>query len=95
MNRLEMNALSRFDELPGSAHVRLRVVAALFGVSTATVWRWSKSGTLPAPMHINGVTMWNVAALRERLAPHSAHPAGSSPAPEALRTAEAAQSNLP
>ena len=47
MNRLEMSTLSQFDELPASAHVRLRVVGALFGISIATVWRWSKSGQLP------------------------------------------------
>lgn len=67
MNKVDMSALSQFDELPASAHVRLPVVSALFGISTATVWRWSKSGHLPAPVHINGVTMWNVAALRSHM----------------------------
>lgn len=67
MKRAELSALTQFDELPASAHVRLRVVAALFGISTATVWRWSKSGQLPEPVRMNGVTMWNVAALRSHM----------------------------
>lgn len=67
MKKAELSALTQFDELPASAHVRLRVVAALFGISTATVWRWSKSGQLPAPVRMNGVTMWNVAALRSHM----------------------------
>lgn len=71
MNKVDISALSQFDELPASAHVRLPVVSALFGISTATVWRWSKSGHLPAPVHIKGVTLWNVAALRSHMPPKS------------------------
>ena len=69
MKRLEMSTLRQFDELPESAHVRLRVVGALFGISIATVWRWSRSGQLPKPVRINGVTLWNVAALRAHMPP--------------------------
>ncbi|MDP9126096.1 MAG: DNA-binding protein [Pseudomonadota bacterium] len=60
-------ALQDFDRLPDSANVRLPVVAALHGVSTVTVWRWSASGRLPAPIKMGGVTAWNVGALRRRM----------------------------
>lgn len=61
-------ALSQFDHLPDSANVRLPIVAALNGVSTVTVWRWAKSGLLPAPIRFGGVTVWNVGALRRAMA---------------------------
>ena len=64
MKRGDAESLRQFDQLPGSANVRLPVVAALFAISPATVWRWTKSGKLPSPMRIAGVTLWNVAALR-------------------------------
>lgn len=86
MNKIEISALSQFDELPASAHVRLRVVGALFGISTATVWRWSKSGQLPKPVRINGVTLWNVAALRAHMPPSSAS-ASATPNASAVRSA--------
>lgn len=71
MNRIDQAALRGFDELPDSAHVRLPVVAALFAISPATVWRWSHAGSLPTPLRINGVTVWNVGALRITLKGHS------------------------
>lgn len=58
------SALRAFDALPDTANVRLPVVAALHGISTVTVWRWSKKGHLPAPVRIGGTTAWNVGALR-------------------------------
>lgn len=61
-------SLENFDSLPASANVRQPVVAALFGVSAVTVWRWSKSGRLPKPFRIGGVTVWNVGDLRNTLA---------------------------
>jgi predicted DNA-binding transcriptional regulator AlpA len=48
--------------------VRLRTVAALNGISTVTVWRWSNSGILPAPVKRGGVTAWRVGDLRKSLA---------------------------
>lgn len=67
MSEADRAALQRFDELPRSASVRLPVVAALFSISRATVWRWCKSGDLPRPIRINGVTFWNVGELRDML----------------------------
>ena len=68
MNEADARALRGFDDLPRSANVRLPVVAALFAISRATVWRWCKSGHLPTPGRVNGVTFWNVGELRDRLA---------------------------
>lgn len=57
--------LANFDSLPDSAHVRLPVVAGLHDISAATVWRWVKSGHLPAPVKLGpGVTAWKVGDLR-------------------------------
>lgn len=57
-------ALQHFDRLPDSAGVRLEVVAGLEGVSDPTVWRWSRTGKLPAPDKHGGVATWNVGKLR-------------------------------
>jgi predicted DNA-binding transcriptional regulator AlpA len=58
-------ALAGFDQLPDSAHVRLPVVMALFGVAPATVWRRCRDGTIPPPLRIGPrVTAWQVGALR-------------------------------
>lgn len=63
------NALAAFDQLPDSAHVRLPIVAPLFSTSTATVWRWVKSGRLPAPKKLGpNTTAWNVGELRRVMA---------------------------
>lgn len=61
-------ALATFDHQPDAAFVRLPVVAALNGISPATVWRWVQSGRLPAPRKLSpGVTAWNVGELRRAL----------------------------
>lgn len=56
-----------FDDLPDSALVRLPKVQALFSISAPTVWRWARSGELPKPVKIGGVTCWRVGDLREKL----------------------------
>lgn len=61
-------ALKNFDTLPDSANVRQPVVEALFGCSSATVWRWAKNGRLPKPRKFSErVTAWNVGELRQAL----------------------------
>jgi predicted DNA-binding transcriptional regulator AlpA len=70
-------ALQNFDQLPDSAHVRLPVVAALFGISHVTVWRWSKRGLLPRPSRINSITFWQAGQLRACLATHEASASSS------------------
>lgn len=67
--------LQQFDQLPDSAHVDVRTVAGLFGISVPTVWRHTRSGKLPTPRKIGASTRWNVAELRAILsadthAPH-------------------------
>ena len=58
-------ALSQFDKLPDSAYVRLPVVAALYGIGPATVWRWVKTGRLPQPVKLGpNTTGWRVGGLR-------------------------------
>lgn len=63
-----IEALKNFSHLPDEAIVRVPVVAALYGVSTVTVWRWSKDGQLPAPVKRGGITGWRVGALRAAMA---------------------------
>lgn len=64
---LNDKALRGFDALPDAANVRVPVVAALYGVSVVTVWRWSKNGQLPEPVRRGGVTAWNVGSLRRSM----------------------------
>ena len=60
--------LTHFDQLPDSAHVRLQVVAGLFGCSTATVWRSAKKGIIPKPVKLTEkITAWNVGEIRKVL----------------------------
>jgi predicted DNA-binding transcriptional regulator AlpA len=62
-------ALRDFDSLPQTAHVRVRVVAALWGISSPTVWRWAKEGLLPAPVKLGpNTTAWRVSDLRNAFA---------------------------
>lgn len=74
------SGVETFDQLPDVALVRLPVVRALFGISSATVWRWAKDGRLPPPVRTGRVTAWPVGALRATLPkPLAAEPkAGSS-----------------
>ena len=70
--------MSQFDTLPDSALVRLPVVKNLFSISSPTVWRWSKSGRLPAPIKISGITAWQVGSLRKTLKEMTALPIKNS-----------------
>lgn len=62
-------ALSNFDVMPDSAYIRLPVMQALYGISTATIWRNVKNGTIPKPSKLSTrCTAWNVGAVRADLA---------------------------
>lgn len=62
------DVLKRFSNLPDEAHVRLPVVMELFACSAASVWRYVKSGALPAPSKFGvRVTAWKVGQLRSVL----------------------------
>jgi len=67
MKDSDLAALKGFDELPDCATVRMPVVAALFCVSPATIWRWRKAGLIPSPRRVGGVTLWRVGDLRRHL----------------------------
>ena len=60
-------ALRDFDQLPNSQQVRLPVVKALLGVSSATVWRMIKANQLKAHKLTKRTTSFNVGELRALL----------------------------
>lgn len=63
------DALRNFTSLPDDSYVRQPVVQGLFAISSATVWRMVRRGTLPAPRKLSErVTAWNVGDLRKALA---------------------------
>ena len=63
------DVLKHFGGFPDEAHVRLSVVMALYGCSAASVWRYVKSGAIPAPRKFGArVSAWNVGKLRASLA---------------------------
>lgn len=88
------DAIQSFNALPDSAGVRLPVVCAVFGISAATVWRWTREGLLPEPRRLvrARATRWPVGALRELLNRSEGVEAGPSPraASEALAGQRAA-----
>lgn len=60
---------SHFDDLPASAEVPARTLAALLDISEVSVWRWSKIGKLPRPRKLGAnTTRFNVGEVREALA---------------------------
>jgi predicted DNA-binding transcriptional regulator AlpA len=61
--------LQAFSSLPPEAHIRVGVVAALYGCSVPTAWRWARAGRIPSPRKFSThVTAWNVGELRAALA---------------------------
>lgn len=69
-------ALVGFEHLPRCAHVRVKVVSKLLGVSVPSVWRYARLNLIPAPKTIGpNATGWNVGEIRdylERLSDHRA-----------------------
>lgn len=62
-----LSQLKNFDLLPNSAHVRVDVVAGLFGCSVPTVWRRARLGKMPQPRKLAGTPVWRVGDLRAML----------------------------
>ncbi len=63
------SVLVNFDSMPDSAFIRLPVLKALYGVSSATIWRNVKNGAIPSPSKLSErCTAWNVGAIRADLA---------------------------
>ena len=63
-----ISALSNFNNQPDDALARVATVRVLFDCSVPTVWRWAKTGKLPAPVRVGGITGWRVGDLRKILA---------------------------
>lgn len=60
--------LANFDHLPNSAYVRAATVAGMLDCSLNTVWRYAKTGVIPAPKKIGpALTAFNVGELRRAL----------------------------
>ena len=75
--RCDPTSLARFLNVHG--------VAARYGVSVPTIWRWLKNGKgLPAPIHLsNGTTRWRIAdldAFYDALAPRPSDTIGKESA---------------
>ena len=60
-------ALRDFDQLPSSQQIRLPVVKAILGVSSATVWRMVKAKQLKTYKLTERTTTFNVGELRALL----------------------------
>ncbi|MBY0468581.1 MAG: AlpA family phage regulatory protein [Burkholderiaceae bacterium] len=70
-NRSTQPALSNFDKLPNSAHVRIDVVKMITGYSAPSIWRRSakKEDPFPKPKKMGPKnTAWNVGELRKFVA---------------------------
>lgn len=53
----------------GAVYASAKTIALALETSETTVWRWSKSGKLPAPHKLSeGTTRWRTDELREALA---------------------------
>ena len=61
-------ALRDFDLLPASQHIRLPVVKAILGVSSATVWRMVRAKQLKSYKLTERTTTFKVGELRALLA---------------------------
>ncbi len=60
--------LPNLDTLPASAMLSAADLSDLLRVSLNTVWRWSRSGRLPAPKKIGpNSTRWRAGDVREAL----------------------------
>lgn len=62
-------ALANFDDMPDSALVNVKTVAAVLGRSPSSIWRDARTGKLAAPIKTGpACTRWNVGAIRRHLA---------------------------
>jgi predicted DNA-binding transcriptional regulator AlpA len=61
--------LRDFEHYPNCAHVRLPVVKALLGISSATVWRMVKSNKIKTYKLTARTTTFNVGEIRELILP--------------------------
>jgi predicted DNA-binding transcriptional regulator AlpA len=58
--------LSRLKDAPDCTRLRVREVAAMEGMSVASVWRHARIGNLPKSSKTGGITTWGLGDLRRR-----------------------------
>lgn len=58
-------AIKSFDALPDAAHVPAKTVAAIIGMSEASIWRMVKAGRLTAKKIGERATRFNVGEIRK------------------------------
>ncbi|MBB5458696.1 AlpA family transcriptional regulator [Paraburkholderia sp. Cpub6] len=66
--KTQAETLASFNDLPDEAHVDVRVVGALYGIATPTVWRRVRDGSIAKPRKFGASSRWNVGELRAALA---------------------------
>ena len=65
----EIDLAADFSNKPDEALVDDKTVAAVCGTHRNTIWRWSRSGKLPAPLKVSdATTRWRVGDIRKHLA---------------------------
>jgi predicted DNA-binding transcriptional regulator AlpA len=69
MKTVKINeSTENFDAMPNAAMVPARTVAAVIGMSEATVWRMAKAGKLTAKKVGERATRFNVGEVRKLIA---------------------------
>lgn len=63
-----LESTKNFDDLPDMAMVPARTVAAVIGMSQATVWRMAKAGKLTPKKTTERATRFNVGEIRKLIA---------------------------
>jgi predicted DNA-binding transcriptional regulator AlpA len=56
------------DTKPPKKLISAREVAAFYGISLSTLWRWINQGLLPAPIRIGRRTFWETQTLDQHIA---------------------------
>lgn len=59
--------LAQIDQLPNTAHIDVKTVAALFGCKVPTIWARLRRGEIPAPRKFGAHTRWNLGEIRVAL----------------------------
>lgn len=55
------------DAKPPKKLISAREVAAFYGISLSTLWRWINQGLLPAPIRIGRRTFWASDTLEQHV----------------------------
>jgi len=64
--------MQKYQNLPSEGFIRVGTLAAILGVSVATVWRWSSDSRLPKPLKLaDRITVWKAEEVRAWIQAHS------------------------